>query len=49
LRVLQNILRYTISDDDNVLSIMYWMPKIYKIPMGHRIIVASKIRCTKKL
>ena len=42
-------LGHTISDDDKVLPIMYWIPKMHKTPMGHRFIVASKICCTKKV
>ena len=38
-------LGHTISDDDKVLPIMYWIPKMHKTPMGHRFIVASKICC----
>ena len=43
-------LGYDISDDDEkVLPIMYWIPKMHKNPMGHRFIVASKVCCTKKV
>ena len=42
-------LGYDVSDEEKVLPIMYWIPKMHKSPIGHRFIVASKICCTKQV
>ena len=42
-------LGYSVSDEDRILPVMYWIPKMHKTPIGHRFIVASKLCCTKKV
>ena len=42
-------LGYSVSDEDKILPVMYWIPKMHKTPIGHRFIVASKLCCTKKV
>ena len=42
-------LGYDVSENDKILPIMYWIPKMHKSPMGHRFIIASKVCCTKKV
>ena len=42
-------LGYVVSENDKILPIMYWIPKMHKLPMGHRFIIASKVCCTKKV
>ena len=42
-------LGYSVSENDKVLPIMYWIPKMHKSPIGHRFIIASKVCCTKQV
>ena len=41
-------LGYSVSDEDKILPVMSWIPKMDKTPIGHRFIVASILCCTKK-
>ena len=36
-------LGYSVSDEEKILPLMYWIPKMHKTPIGHRFIVASKL------
>ena len=38
-----------ITEQDKTFSIMYWLPKMQKAPIGARFIVALKNCCTKPL
>ena len=38
-----------ITEQDKTLSIMYWLPKMQKAPIGARFIAALKNCCTKPL
>ena len=36
------------SENDKILPIMYWIPKMHKSHMGHRFIIASKVVVQKR-
>ena len=37
------------TEDDNILPVMYWTPKMHKTPIGKRFIIDSKKCSTKKI
>ena len=41
-------LSYDVSENDKILPIMYWIPKMHKSPMCHRFIIASKYVVQKR-
>ena len=42
-------LKFQTEEDDNILPVMYWTPKMHKTPIGKRFIIASKKCSTKKI
>ena len=42
-------LKFQTEEDDNILPVMYWTPKMHKKPIGERFIIASKKCSTKKI
>ena len=42
-------LKFQTEEDDHILPVMYWTPKMHKKPIGERFIIASKKCSTKKI
>ena len=55
LKTIKNSIKYCekcdlkITEQDKTFSIMYWLPKMHKTPIGARFIVVTKSSCTKPL
>ena len=48
-RIYSERLGYKLSEKENDLPTMYWIPKMHKTPVKHRFIVASKSCSTKQI
>ena len=42
-------LGYKITEQERALPVIYWIPKMHKLPVGKRFIIASKVCSTKQL
>ena len=48
-RIYSERLGYKLSEKENDLPTMYWIPKMHKTPVKHRFIVAAKSSSTKQI